>query len=671
MTERRREWLYLILGLVIGTTWFGYNRWIDFGPFTFDADAVSYSQISNSFKNFGEAFTYAGNRTFGFPLVLYFIKRIVEVFSNPSPEVLVGIQTATLLVFHFVASVFFYRAIRKLSLLQGLRIHPVVLSLILLHPGLVGHSAVLLTDTFTADLIMIGVVYLLEARNGSSRSLLLRGAAVGLVLGFAVGVRPFLAVSVSAVIAFAIGLSIFFRKPRPFIFFFSPMFFVFSLVLLPSVLNCRTNYGKVCMQNPTFSGQAVSDSLQLGMTFFRYYGSTRSNVAVMPEDWSMVENWKGACNISNVTGPVQWLQCVSRKPLYFPVFLMKKVVALFDSFFLQPYAQDVTPSWARHYSRVFGTLSFVGFFCAIWILLVFIKRRMFWESLAISFPIFTLLFQIPMHIEPRYSFSVVPICLFSLVWLFQWSLRQNRQRKFAYWFFILVFGAIFLIQTRFWDLDDLILQQREAWDRSGAVAGSETRGEKVAELARAEIEFARSPSWENHIALGLALANLGRREGAIEHYERAVELSPLATEAFGYLCMEHNLLRDWDKAIQNCEKALSSAPPFTLASNALQYAKRAKAVEAVVAKEGSAQINLGLLYYSKGAWQSALEVWSQVSASSPYFAMARSNMASAYIMLKDFRSARTVIDEALLLEPENTLFRNNAEWLEREITGAQ
>lgn len=669
MTERRREWLYLIIGLVIGTAWFVYNRSIDFGPYSPNSDAVTYSQVSSLFKSFGEAFTYAGARTFGFPFLLYLIKRVVEFFASPSPEVLFGFQTATLLAFHFVASILFYRAIRNVSLFHGLRLHPSALTLILLHPGLVAHTSVLLTDTFTSDLIMLASVFLLGARLAATRALVLRGTITGLILGFAVATRPFLAVSLISVFALAIVLLFLIRKPRQLLIFFSPLLCAFSLILLPSVLNCRTNYGRVCMQSPVFSKQAVSDSMQMGMTFFRYYGSTRSDLPVMPEDWSMVENWGTACEISKITGPSEWLRCVSRKPLFFPVFLAKKVVGLFDSFFLQPYAQDVTSAWARHYSRIFGTISFIGFFCAIGILFAFLKRGMVWESLVISLPVLTLLFQLPMHIEPRYSFSVVPVCLFAVAWLFQWSLNQNRRVQGYYLLMAILLGGFFLFQTHSWDLDDLILQQREAWDRSGA--GSETRVAKIAELLRAESDFGSSASAENHISLGLALASMGRHAEAIEHYERAEAMSSVVTVATGHLCMENAILRKWDEAIRNCARALSSVPPYPLAKNTLQYAKRAKEVEGSVVGNSSRQINLGLEYYASGDWVRAIETWRQISNSSPYFATSRSNMGSVYIMMKDFRSARTVIDEALRLEPDNELFRNNSQWLEKELAGAQ
>lgn len=183
-------------------------------------------------------------------------------------------------------------------------------------------------------------------------------------------------------------------------------------------------------------------------------------------------------------------------------------------------------------------------------------------------------------------------------------------------------------------------------------------------LANAEIAFTQSPTAENHIALGQALATFGRHETAIERYEEAVAINQGGTAAYSHLCIENNILKKWDDAIQNCEKVLSIQPNHAMARNGLRYAQRAKAVEVLV--DSPSQINLGMQYYSKSDWKMAIETWNQISEKSSHYATAQSNIASAYILLKDFKNARKAISEALRLEPNNELFRNNLRWLEQE-----
>lgn len=190
--------------------------------------------------------------------------------------------------------------------------------------------------------------------------------------------------------------------------------------------------------------------------------------------------------------------------------------------------------------------------------------------------------------------------------------------------------------------------------------------EKTVILAHAEIAFRLSPTVENHIALGMALANFDRHEAAVEQYELAAAMKEGGAIAHSHLCVENNTLKRWDDAIRSCEKALAFRPGHAVARSGLEYARKAKAIEAALLKDSAPQMNLGMQHYSKGAWAMAAEIWSVVPTKSPHFPMARNNMASAHIMMKDFQSARAEIDEALRLDPNNELFRNNAQWLENE-----
>src|SRR6185503_3920908 len=139
----------------------------------------------------------------------------------------------------------------------------------------------------------------------------------------------------------------------------APLVCAAFLFLLPVAVKCGGSYGRVCIQNPEFTSRAAAGSLQMGLTTFRVYWSSRSrweSTIVLPEDWSMVEHWGTACDIGRISTPGQWLRCTFSRPLYLPVYLGKKVIAVFDHLFLQPYAADVTPAWAMDYGRVFSAL---------------------------------------------------------------------------------------------------------------------------------------------------------------------------------------------------------------------------------------------------------------------------------------------------------------------------
>lgn len=464
----RKEWTYLAIGFAVGIGWFVYNRGVDFGPYPNTADAVSYAEIGNSFRSVSEALSYSGFRTFGFPFFLFLIKSLVGLFGIEGAESVHNAQTISLLLVHFASTVLFYRTVRTLAGMHGVRLHPIALVLAIAHPGLVAHTSILLTDTFATDLLMLASALILGNTSASSRGLALRGSLAGLILGWALATRPFFIAALGCGVLISFGIAIWSRGLKKFSYFLLPMIAGMALLLTPSMITCQNAHGRICMQNPNFSAPAAANSLQMGLLYFRTYWSVRTrwpeSQIVIPADASMSVHWETACSIGSVTGPRQWLSCVFSKPLYLPVYIGKKLIAVFDSFSLHPYASDVTTASVRRYSRFFGALSFVGFFYAIWLLGMAVSRRKLWEALILLFPILSLIFQIPMHVEGRYSFPAVPLSLMCLFWVLPMAYRKGRREFTAAVLAGLIIGGTFLIQTHLWDLDDLTLQQIEGRD---------------------------------------------------------------------------------------------------------------------------------------------------------------------------------------------------------------
>lgn len=464
-----REWLYLAIGLTFGIGWYVYNRQIDFGPYPYTADAVNYAEIGNSFTSIWEALKYSGFRTFGFPLFLFLIKSLVGWFGIESASGVDNAQSIALLLFHFASSLVFYRTFRTLARSFGVNFHPLALLLLVAHPGLVAHTSILLTDTFATDLLLLAASILVSGDSATTRGLLWRGGVTGLILGLALVTRPFFIAALASGIFLSVIVAAWSRKLKSYSLFLIPMLASIAMLLAPSVTTCTRAHGTFCLQNPSFSSHAAANSLQMGLLYFRTYWSIRSqwpeSQIILPLDAAMAKNWETACRIGEVTGPKSWLGCVFSRPLFLPVYVGKKIIAVFDSFFLQPYASDVTPAWARRYSRVFGTLSFVGFFYSLWLLGVFIRRKRFWETQVFLLPILSIIFQIPMHVEGRYSFPAVPLALLSLFCLLP-AMYSKGRREFTTSVVIgVILAGTFLVQTYSWDLDDIVLQQIEGRDR--------------------------------------------------------------------------------------------------------------------------------------------------------------------------------------------------------------
>lgn len=192
--------------------------------------------------------------------------------------------------------------------------------------------------------------------------------------------------------------------------------------------------------------------------------------------------------------------------------------------------------------------------------------------------------------------------------------------------------------------------------------------EKNTERARAESALAQNPSLENYLALGLAQAALGQHEPAIQNFSRAVAVDPKSFVARSQLCLENNILKRWADAVVHCGAVIALQPNNRVGQNAFRFAEYS--LSEIGVHQGPELITRGLEFYSKGEYDEAIKIWVQISARSPQYAAARNNLASAYILKKDFVRARLMIDEALKREPKNELFQNNLGWLERESAQA-
>jgi hypothetical protein len=342
------------------------------------------------------------------------------------------------------------------------------LFLLLVHPGLIALTSELLTDTFATDLVMLVGTILIYARGIGGWRLGLNAAGFGALTGWLIAARPVMVVS-TIVLALLMALYGMFPTTRRRTLTFVGIFgVVTSLFLLPSALKCRSTYGKVCLQNPIFSGQAAGDSLQLGLVTYRTYWSVRSpspSTIVIPQDFALVEAWRSTCDISEVSGPSSWSRCIFSRPFYIPIYGAKKVIALFDHLFLHPYATDVTPTWVIGLNRLFGVLAFVGFLFSLGLSVLFFRRRNFAAFFTFIFPTLILLFQVPMHVESRYGFPAVPIALVSLVWGFQYAYSYGRKALVGALVLALLFAGVFFGQVRAWDRMDPVFLQVMGWDR--------------------------------------------------------------------------------------------------------------------------------------------------------------------------------------------------------------
>ena len=150
------------------------------------------------------------------------------------------------------------------------------------------------------------------------------------------------------------------------------------------------------------------------------------------------------------------------------------------------------------------------------------------------------------------------------------------------------------------------------------------------------------------------------------------------------LCAEHSNRGHYEKAIAYCEQAIEEAKDFQLAKNNLKFALDKKAIQQIYIKDlqskiesikGSARqavlVDLGFEYYKMGQYNEAILVWKKIPKSKDtLYVKTLNNLGSAYIIMKKFDLAKSYLEEASKLVPQNQLIKNNMAWLKTEEASA-
>jgi type IV pilus assembly protein PilF len=134
-----------------------------------------------------------------------------------------------------------------------------------------------------------------------------------------------------------------------------------------------------------------------------------------------------------------------------------------------------------------------------------------------------------------------------------------------------------------------------------------------------------------HHDLGLCYRAKNRMVDALAHFNKAVNLKPNYTPARNSLGRAYLEIGELDKAIaifqEITKDALYATPHFPLA-------------------------NLGLAYYKKGDYPTALEYYHQALKLEPNFVFALHGLGSTYLAMNNGRMALNYLERALQLAPK-------------------
>jgi hypothetical protein len=413
-------------------------------------------------RSLADVLGYAGERTLGFPLFLYLVRGAIGLVGAVSVETFVDVVCGVLLLVHVASSVLFFSSVRTLIERElGWRLHPAALVLLLAYPALVAYTAVPLTDTLATDGLMLAVCALERAESAAATGPRLAwSTATGVALAAVVLLRPAAIVPCAVLVVAGVIRAVVTRAGRGIV---ASAAVAFVVLVGLHASNCARAYGTVCLTEPQATERAVAESVGRGVTSARHYWSSHSSEPdgrVVTPDPLLAATLGADCHPTTLLGAHGMLACLVSHPLVLLPFFTKKAVGLFDSYYLQPYAVDVTPRWARLASRPFGALAFAGFVATWGWLVAAVRHRRLGGllPLVLLVPLAHVGWQSLFHVEPRYGLPAVPFALVGLVLAVQ-ALAGLPPRSRALLGAGLACAAVLsLVQTHWWDAADDVLR---------------------------------------------------------------------------------------------------------------------------------------------------------------------------------------------------------------------
>jgi tetratricopeptide (TPR) repeat protein len=193
----------------------------------------------------------------------------------------------------------------------------------------------------------------------------------------------------------------------------------------------------------------------------------------------------------------------------------------------------------------------------------------------------------------------------------------------------------------------------------------------------AEQKVATHPSAENYLNLSVACYEAGQYRECISAAERAIELKPDFAVAFNNISAAHRVLSEWDEAITAASEAVRIDPNYQLGKNNLAAAKQGKKTQQenisrlvkTAADQPTADnyINLSVAYYEAAQFEDCIAAARKALDLRPDIVQGYVNICACNNRLGHFEEARKAGEEAVRLEPDNHLAKNNLRWAIREL----
>ncbi|MBX2902415.1 MAG: tetratricopeptide repeat protein [Chitinophagales bacterium] len=188
------------------------------------------------------------------------------------------------------------------------------------------------------------------------------------------------------------------------------------------------------------------------------------------------------------------------------------------------------------------------------------------------------------------------------------------------------------------------------------------------QLAVAIQAVEKQPNIHNFINLGLAYFNNGKFVESIAVNMQIIQADTNNTVALNNICAAYNNLGHYEEAIYFGKKALEKDTANTLAKNNIAFSEaKIKHIAALQQKvQGNAAkgefIELGLYYYQRKEFKQAIATFEKGLAQHSKDVLLLNNLCASYCEIKQWEKALPYCEEALKLQPDYNLAKNNLQW---------
>jgi len=181
-----------------------------------------------------------------------------------------------------------------------------------------------------------------------------------------------------------------------------------------------------------------------------------------------------------------------------------------------------------------------------------------------------------------------------------------------------------------------------------------------------------NPSFDNLLNLSMAYIHSNMPGKSIEPLNKAAQLNPGSAVVYNNLGVAYTMLQQYQNGIDACNKALKIDTAFQLAKNNLKWATdeknkilgRIKQQELTAEKDRTPEfsIDYGLNYFKIGNYDKSIEIWAKVAEENPKNTVALNSIGSAFMMKHQPDDAIAIFKQALAIDPNNQLTKNNLNW---------